>query len=454
MVRPAPSLKVAGKYELLEEIGRGGMGTVWRAYSESMGVECALKMLLPSPDGADARQRMRLFREARIVAKLRSPYVVTVHDVGEWEGGPFVAMELLDGQSLKQWLKEVGSLSAEITIELVRQVALGLDKAHSAGLVHRDLKPDNLFIVSKQPLLVKILDFGIAKHSGRVDDTDMRTATGVITGTPLYMSPEQANASKDTDFRSDLWSLAVICFECLTGEVPFDGDSVLQLILNIVSGPMPVPSAVRPSLPAAFDAFWMRACNRDPARRPTSALALAEGLRAALADQLRAPQSPSQPLPQAIPVAVQAREDVTTSKRLPGSPRAYLLVAIAVAVGLGVLWQYWLQESRREPSQNTLVQTAPLQPSAAGASPAHNAVPHAPPPAAVTATPAPPTAARASAGVIAVPPLTVPSVHDERAPRKPTSQRVRAATPERGSAGPAKQTEATERELLDKQLGF
>jgi len=279
MFAPVRSLRVAEKYQLLEELGRGGMGTVWRAYSSVLGSECALKMVLPDARGRDERVRLRLLREARIAAKLRSPYVVTVYDVGEWEGGPFIAMELLEGRSLREWLAELQKLPIPTTVELCRQLALGLDKAHQAGLVHRDLKPDNIFVVETQPLLVKILDFGIAKDMGILGDNDVHTTTGVITGTPLYMSPEQANASKDIDFRSDLWSLAAICFECLVGRAPFVGDTLLQLLLNIVSGPLPVPSELNPALPPTFDEFWARSADRNPKGRPPSALAFAEGLR-------------------------------------------------------------------------------------------------------------------------------------------------------------------------------
>jgi len=288
MVAPAVSQKIAGKYELREKLGQGGAGSVWRAYSESLGTECALKMLLPDHLlGRDERQKLRLFREGRILAKLHSPYVVTVYDVGEWEGSPFIAMELLEGCSLRDWLTKHRVLSAATTVELVRQIALGLNKAHEADLVHRDLKPENIFVVQEQPLLVKILDFGIAKTTGGLGRDELRTTTGSLLGTPLYMSPEQVNAS-EVDYRSDLWSLAVICFECLTGRVPFTGETLLQVVLNIATAPLPVPSQVRVELPVAFDAFWERSANRDPRRRPISALALAEDLREVFADEVLA----------------------------------------------------------------------------------------------------------------------------------------------------------------------
>ena len=166
---PRRGTLIAGKYELVEEIGRGGMGVVWRAYSASLGLHCALKMVLPG--GSAERERARLLREARIAAKLRSPYIVNTYDVGEWEGCAFIAMELLEGLPLSKLLEETGKLTPEITVELMRQVALGLERAHAAGLVHRDLKPDNIFVVERDPLLVKLLDFGIAKRL-EVDTVD------------------------------------------------------------------------------------------------------------------------------------------------------------------------------------------------------------------------------------------------------------------------------------------
>jgi serine/threonine-protein kinase len=281
MVHPTRAAVVAGKYQLLEEIGRGGMGAIWRARALHLNMDCALKMVLPHHK-LDGTHQLRLFREARIAAKLRSPYVVTIYDVGQWEGGAFIAMELLEGESLKSRLQRERILPTSDLLTLARQIALGLDKAHGAGLVHRDLKPDNLFVVQPDPLLVKILDFGIAKDLNVTSSNPLATATGAITGTPQYMSPEQVNAQKDVDYRSDLWSLALICFECLTGRPPFTGSTLPQLLLNIVSGPIPVPSSIRAALPPELDAWWARAANRDPLRRPQSAIALSEGLRSAL----------------------------------------------------------------------------------------------------------------------------------------------------------------------------
>ncbi|HET8935739.1 MAG TPA: serine/threonine-protein kinase [Polyangiales bacterium] len=278
---PTRGTKVAEKYQLVEEIGRGGMGVVWRAYAESLGLHCALKMVLPG-FGAE-RERARLLREARTAAKLRSPYIVNTYDVGEWEGGAFIAMELLEGEPLSKVLEDAGTFTPAFTCELMRQLALGLEKAHAAGLVHRDLKPDNIFVVEREPLLVKLLDFGIAKRlSVETDSTQMQSMEGAVIGTPRYMSPEQARGAAELDFRSDLWSLAVIAFECLTGTLPFDGDTWPHLLVNVCTAPLPIPSQRCATVPAGFDAFWQSAAARDPALRPASVRAFADQLRQAL----------------------------------------------------------------------------------------------------------------------------------------------------------------------------
>jgi serine/threonine-protein kinase len=329
------SVIVAGKYELLEEIGRGGMGSVWRAYAPALGRGCALKTLLPGSHPADERQRARLFREARIAAKLRSPYIVTVYDVGDWEGTAFIAMELLEGMTLRELLGKSPVLQLDVTLEIMRQLALGLDKAHQASLIHRDLKPDNIFILDHQPLLAKILDFGIAKDLGPLHTAEFHTTTGAISGTPLYMSPEQA-CGKQVDFRSDLWSLAVIAYECIVGKPPFSGETLFQLMLQIVSEPLPVPSQVRPSLPPTMDRWWARAASRAPADRPGSALQLVEGLRAALE---QAPNARDEP-------EVQPSRALVTRRRVVAAAAAGVLAAATYA---------WSRRSSLPPSPPTAV---------------------------------------------------------------------------------------------------
>jgi eukaryotic-like serine/threonine-protein kinase len=292
MFVPISQHVVADRYELVEEIGRGSMGVIWRARQTNLGIECAIKFI-HAAQAHDPELRRRFVREARAAASLKSPHSVHILDVDEWQGCLFIAMELLIGETLEARLERVGRLSAEATLEIVDQVARGLNKAHAARLVHRDLKPDNIFLVDDEPLLVKILDFGIAKRLDAI--AGLQTASGALLGTPGYMSPEQALASKSIDYRSDLWSLAVVVFRCLTGVEPFDGDGIGQILVEIVKGPLKKPSLVNPHLPVSLDAWWLRATQREPAARHESATELVNDLRQALESQPIWPTSAFEP---------------------------------------------------------------------------------------------------------------------------------------------------------------
>jgi serine/threonine-protein kinase len=225
--------------------------------------------------------RMRFEREAIAAARLRSPNVVTVIDHGVWEGVPYIAMELLEGEDLSVRLRRVGCLSPRETVSIVAQVARALTRAHAAGLVHRDLKPANIFLVRDDDReIAKVLDFGVAKLDSRAGVDEM-TTTGAVLGTPHYMSPEQAQGAKNLDHRSDLWALAVVAYRCLTGLLPFDSEALGELFVRIIMRPLPVPSQVAP-VPPGLDAWWLRAASRDPAMRFQSARELADALALAL----------------------------------------------------------------------------------------------------------------------------------------------------------------------------
>jgi hypothetical protein len=373
-MEPSRKLVIAGRYRLHEEIGRGGVGSVWRAHSVALDIPCAVKFLLPQY-AKDPGQRARFIHEARAAAGLRSPHTVSVFDVDEWEGQPFIAMELLSGQSLERCIEEQGRLTPHFTCEVVRQIALGLSKAHAAGLVHRDLKPDNVFLLDDEnSITVKILDFGIAK---RVDmSVDFKTVTGTLIGTPYYMSPEQAKGSKEIDFKSDLWSLAVVAYRCLTGRLPFDGENLPDILLKIVHGPLPTLSGVDPALPRTVEAWWRGAVNRDPARRPPSALALAQGLSQALLGKRSSSGTPEHLLS-----GTRARPDnlaAHASGRSFRAPVALALLGVALLAGAGVF--YWFVrpgfdaeqnsaafEHRVVPSAGPSTATAGVEPRAVGA---------------------------------------------------------------------------------------
>jgi serine/threonine-protein kinase len=277
---------VAGKYELLRLIGRGGMGSVWEGRHATLATRVAIKFVDPEyVDSPDARARF--VTEARAAATIRSKYAIQIYDHGVSDDGrPYMVMELLLGEPLDRRLERLGRLSLRETARWLGQVCRALQRAHDAGIIHRDLKPENIFLVRSpddDEEIAKVLDFGIAKFKGLPGEGGVTssTKTGAVLGTPFYMSPEQARGLRNIDQRTDLWSLGVIAYKCVTGVLPFDGEGVGDLLVKICTAPLPVPSVALPGLPPAFDAWFTRALERDPDRRFASAIELSEALAAA-----------------------------------------------------------------------------------------------------------------------------------------------------------------------------
>jgi serine/threonine-protein kinase len=280
---PEPGLLIADRFRLVRELGRGGMGQVWVAYHEGLDIECALKFIVGDAGAEELRSRFR--QEARAAAKLRSRHVVQMLDHGMWQDTPYIAMELLRGEPLSLLLDRRRKLDPAEAIAVARDVGNALTAAAELGIVHRDLKPENVFIAQDgKDKIAKVLDFGIAKSTRLQLPKDHRTRTGSILGTPHYMSPEQLDGTLPIDPRSDLWSLAVIVFECLIGKLPFDEETLPRLITAIMQRPVPVPSAVDPLVPAGFDAWWLKSVQREPNDRFQSALEMVDALAEALAD--------------------------------------------------------------------------------------------------------------------------------------------------------------------------
>jgi serine/threonine protein kinase len=278
---PAPL--VAGKYRLTELLGRGGMGSVWAGIHTTLGTRVAVKFIdAEHVDSLEARQRFE--NEARAAASLRSKHVVEVYDHGVMEDGrPFIVMELLAGEPLDRRLDRLGRLPAKDTSRLVTMVCRALSKAHAVGIVHRDLKPENVFLVwddEDGTDVAKVVDFGIAKFTDQVMGPSSATRTGSVLGTPYYMSPEQARGLRSVDYRSDLWSVGVIAFRCVTGRLPFEGEAVGDVLVKLCTAPIPIPSAYVPDLPPGFDAWINRALSREPEGRFQSAVELASSLSA------------------------------------------------------------------------------------------------------------------------------------------------------------------------------
>jgi eukaryotic-like serine/threonine-protein kinase len=271
---------LAEKYRLISLIGRGGMGSVWRAERLTWRSNVAVKLMDRATE-ASPEIRARFQQEARLAANLRSPHVVQILDDGfdATSGTPFIVMELLVGESLAQRLARQRCLAPADTARIITQVARALSLAHEMEMVHRDLKPDNIFLVrNDDEELAKVLDFGIAKWNVESFEMNAATATGSAMGTPAYMSPEQISDAKRVDYRTDLWSLGVIAYECITGRRSFEADNLLGLALQICNQRPPAPSSVA-AVPIGFDDWFERATAHRAADRFQSARELADGLR-------------------------------------------------------------------------------------------------------------------------------------------------------------------------------
>ena len=273
-----------GKYRVVELIGRGGMGTVWRATHALTGRKLAVKVL-DERFLSNAGVVQRFGREARAASAVRHPGIVEVLDLDQTKNGvPFLVMELLEGDTLGQRIERRGKLGQAETLEIMTQLLEALDAAHAHGVVHRDLKPDNIVLVPRSKgtsEMVKILDFGISqKDDERVQQL---TIAGSVLGTPHYMAPEQALGEGEVDARADVYAAAVVMYECVVGDVPFDGPNYNRLI-QIILNDVPVPPRARGAkIDAALEEVILSALAKDRAFRPQSAGAFLELIRAVAA---------------------------------------------------------------------------------------------------------------------------------------------------------------------------
>ena len=282
-----PGLLISGKYRLLRLLGAGGMGSVWAARNELTDRDFAIKFLLPSL--AQSKEALhRFFHEARACGQIKHPAVVDVYDMGQAEdASPYLVMELLEGEGFDQRLARSGTFRPGEAAAWLAFICRGLEEAHVRGLVHRDLKPGNIFFAldDRGDVIPKVLDFGVSKATAPGNGDFVKTTTGAVLGSPAYMSPEQAKGENDIDGRSDVWSLGVILYETLTGSVPFDAPNYNALMLSIITKPHRPAIEEAPGIPIELSKIIDRCLSKERSQRIGTARELAELLEAAAASR-------------------------------------------------------------------------------------------------------------------------------------------------------------------------
>ncbi|MEW6281342.1 MAG: serine/threonine-protein kinase, partial [Candidatus Eremiobacterota bacterium] len=292
-----------GRFRVLSEEGRGGMGVIVLGVDDALSRKAAIKLLSPERV-ADHRSRARFLREATAVARLKHPNIAALYESGEHQGQPYLAVEWIEGESLKDRLAR-GRLDLPEAVAILEQLLAALDYAHSQGVVHRDVKPSNVMLTGEGR--VTLVDFGLAFLASEPG----LTSTGVLLGTPLYLAPEMAG-DDPVDGRADLYSAALVFFEMLTGEPPFPPSHPAELISQHLHAPRPILSEVRPDMPVELDPVLVKAMARDPHERYPTGKAFLEAVR------------------QSIP---RARRPAGRWPIL-----AYVAVAAVVVGGLGLAW--------------------------------------------------------------------------------------------------------------------
>jgi serine/threonine-protein kinase len=326
---------LGGKYRLLRPLGEGSMGVVWAAEHVLLGRPLAVKLL--RPELVSVRGVLERFQQEAVAAgRIGSPHIVDVLDVGTApNGAPFIVMEFLRGRSLAALLRLQATLTPQRTVRLGRQILAALEAAHAAGIIHRDLKPDNIFLEpgEREEEHVKLVDFGISKAK---DDPRVQhlTRTGMLLGTPRYMSPEQVRGEKSVDERADLWAAGVILYQCLSGVPPHDGPDLGAILGHILLEEATPLRELRPEVEPWLEAAVMRALEKDRERRFASATEFREALteRAALPTRTAPPaQADAEPLRGAE--TAEAEPSIAPPRRRTG---LWIALALLLLAGAGV----------------------------------------------------------------------------------------------------------------------
>ncbi len=268
----------ADRYEILGTLGKGGMGVVYRARDRQLDEVVALKLLRPEALASDPTLLDRFKQEIKLARRITHRNVLRTHDFGETGGVPYISMEYLEGVTLKDLVRNRGALPLGVGLSVAKQMCHGLGAAHEGGVVHRDVKPQNMLILPETGEL-KIMDFGIARVSSVEAEASGLTTAGTVMGTPDYMPPEQAQG-RPADFRSDLYSLAVVFFEIFTGKLPFGGETPMAVVVAHIQQLPPRPRTLNPKLPAELEAAIVKGLEKDPAKRWQTADEILEALSA------------------------------------------------------------------------------------------------------------------------------------------------------------------------------
>ncbi|MFE3757143.1 serine/threonine-protein kinase [Nocardia tengchongensis] len=306
-----------GRYRLDELLGSGGSAEVWRAHDTVTDRTVALKVLAPVLT-ADPEYRERFEREARAASLLHGPHVVAVHTYGELEGRLFIESEFVDGLDIEALLEWEGPMTPDTAVELIAQVASALDEAHAAGLVHRDVKPQNIIVAPDD--IAYLIDFGTAFQDGQTAITQ----TGMLVGTPAYMAPERFDGT--ISVRSDVYSLACVLYECLTGQRAFRVRNPAQLMRAHLERMPEPPSSLAPAVPAALDRVIARGLAKQPAERYATAGEFAAAARAALAESVPAAAEPGSTTTE--PIAAAAEPVAALTKSTTARPDDQVTVVI------------------------------------------------------------------------------------------------------------------------------
>jgi serine/threonine-protein kinase len=456
-----PGTLIGSNVRLVRLLGQGGKGSIWVAEHLTLHTQVAVKFMTAevakNPDAT-----ARFTREASAAAQIKSPHVVQTFDHGITEGGvPYIVMELLEGEDLSRRIQHRGRVAPQEVALIVGQVSKALYRAHSLGIVHRDIKPENIFLTDVDgDLLVKVLDFGIAKRSQ--DAGFSMTSTGAMVGTPYYMSPEQVMSAKSVDFRSDLWSLAVVAYHALMGKVPFEAETVGALCVAINAAEFVPPTKLDPRLPPSVDAWFRKALARDPAQRFPTAKDLGRTLERAvlgvdpsdvpvaepsLVDSM--PGRPTAPAisvsaPMSVPMGTLMEASVTHGAKPSGRGLLFGAVALGslLVVAVGGFALFKLSSNPLDPPPITAVEAPPAAPAPKPpeAMPADSASP--------TATPALPSAEPPEPPEKVAETAKPATTRRQAAPSKPTETKATSA-----GAKPSKPAETKPAKPPDK-YGF